>query len=91
MNKLREALSKASIALSWATHGHLTEGDAEKYLAIVDAALAEPLKNYEVGTQEEQAKRFDVYCHTGGGLCSSIDSCAECTIAWMHMPYEEVK
>jgi hypothetical protein len=66
----------------------------ERTLAVLrkaKSALAEPVLNCEVGTAEEQAKRFDVYCHTGGGLCLSIDSCAECTIAWMHMPYEEVK
>ena len=40
-NKIHDALLEASIALSWATHNHLTSGDAEKYLKIVDDALAE--------------------------------------------------
>ena len=44
-NKIRDALLEASIALSWATHNHLTSGDAEKYLKIVDDALSAPLRN----------------------------------------------
>ena len=44
-NKIRDALLEASIALSWATHNHLTSGDAEKYLKIVDDALSAPPRN----------------------------------------------
>lgn len=97
-NKLREALSKASIALSWATHGHLTEDDAKECLEVVDAALAEPLRNYEVGTAEEQYERFLQFCdkkihcedcplYERGGLVSM------CLVRWLQMPYnkEEAK
>jgi hypothetical protein len=72
-SKLREALSKASIALSWATHHHLTEDDAKECLAIVDAALDEPPRNYEVGTIEEQRERFILFCRRNSfrGVCSS--------------------
>lgn len=90
-SKLRKALLDASIALSWAAHHHLTEDDAKECLEVVEAALAEPLRNCEVGTAEEQAKRFDVYCHTGGHLCSALDTCSECVIAWTQKPYEEEK
>lgn len=44
-NKIRDALLEASIALSWATHNHLTSVDAEKYLKIVDDALSTPTRN----------------------------------------------
>ena len=40
--QMREALMDASVALSWASHGHLTQGDAQDYLAKVNAALALP-------------------------------------------------
>lgn len=59
--------------------------------AKASAALSYPPRNCDVGTIVEQAKRFDVYCHSEGGLCSVCDSCAECVIAWMQMPYEEAK
>jgi hypothetical protein len=89
MSKLRDALLKADVLISIATFDDGVKMDeVDKIRSEIKSALAEPVLNCEVGTAEEQAKRFDVYCHTGGGLCSSIDSCAECTIAWMHMPYE---
>lgn len=40
-NIIRGALLTASIALSWATHNHLTADDAEKCLELVDDALDE--------------------------------------------------
>jgi hypothetical protein len=40
-NIIRKALMEASIALSWATHGHLTADDAKECLELVDAALDE--------------------------------------------------
>lgn len=73
MSKLREALSKAGIALSWATHGHLTEDDAKECLEIVDAAIAEPLKNCEVGTPEEQYERWRSNC--GNGIPGCVSGC----------------
>lgn len=95
-NKLRKALSEASISLSWATHGHLTEEDAKKCLAIVDAALNEPLKNLEVGTPEEQYARWDKYCQSIGEKCSECslsksisDLTAKCFARWAQMPYEK--
>lgn len=92
-SKLREALSKASIALSWATHHHLTEDDAEECLAIVDAALAEPLRNCEVGTSEEQEERHDEYCASVISTCRGVSTrdCIRCFARWAQMPYEEVK
>lgn len=103
-SKLREVLSKAGIALSWATHGHLTEDDAEKYLAIVDAALSKPVLNCEVGTPEEQSDRFRKYCQweqcnfwtsLKGEACAFCPlkgigkESAPCIIHWLQMPYEK--
>jgi hypothetical protein len=97
MSKLREALSEASIALSWATHGHLTEDDAKECLEVVDAALAEPVLNCEVGTMAEQSKRHEEYCkaHTTNGRCVKCPLWQmrllgiNCAVAWSQMPYEK--
>lgn len=97
-SKTRKALSEAGIALSWATHGHLTEEDAKGCLAVVDAALAEPLRNCEVGSYEEQFGRWEKLCESNGGQCfkckfdTSCDLSAKCFAKWSQMAYEsEVK
>jgi hypothetical protein len=94
-SKIREALSKASIALSWATHHHLTEDDAKECLAIVDAALAEPVRNCDVGTAEEQEQRFIALCnkqHDDCFMCpvqNNIKAQCDCKFVWSQMPYEK--
>lgn len=55
------------------------------------AALALPPRNCDVGTAEEQHKRWNAFC-TGRGCCSSCPAYsvdADCSIAWAQMPYEE--
>lgn len=62
---------------------------------IARAALAEPVKNCDVGTAEEQAERFAEYCDSevckrkrcksqAKALCIEL-----CALAWAQMPYEE--
>jgi hypothetical protein len=63
----------------------------------IDEALAEPLRNCEVGTAEEQYTRFNRLCTRfadckncpiwRGGLVSR----SRCLAYWAHMPYEEEK
>lgn len=65
----------------------------------VDAALAAPPRNCEVGTAEEQARRFNDYCHKQGNSCSvgrSKGAClmfkghkVDCAIVWSRSPYEK--
>lgn len=95
-SKLREALEKAGVALSWAAHHHLTEDDAKECLEVVDAALAEPVRNCDVGTAEEQYKRFDKICsgpHTTEDcpLFEKTSPCCSplCFARWSQMPYKE--
>jgi hypothetical protein len=58
------------------------------------AALAEPLKNCEVGTAEEQSVRFYDYCltHSKSSVvcldCPLCDKSEMCEFAWANMPYE---
>lgn len=63
-NKLRDALKKILDLTN-----SLDENCAVDPVEIRDiakAALAEPVKNCEVGTAEEQAKRMDAYCASHG-------------------------
>ena len=95
---MRKALMEASIALSSATHHHLTEDDAKECLAVIESALSKPPRNCDVGTAEEQAKRFNSFCktHLSGirGICSPQCPCIECRsmfhclTKWAQMQYE---
>jgi hypothetical protein len=98
MSKLRKALSEAGIALSLATHSHLTEDDAKEFLAVVEDALKEPVLNCEVGTVEEQCARWDKHCQSMCERCSEcslhknyFDLTAKCYAKWVQMPYEKGK
>ena len=94
---MREALLEASIALSDATHHHMTEDDAKECLAVVVAALSAPPRNCDVGTPKEQSARFDAHCrkHMGCLTCPLREKDGgvpkHCELAWSQMPYKEVK
>ena len=86
--KMREALMEASIALSSATHHHMTEDDAKDCLAVIEAALSDPPRNCDVGTADEQSERFDRWCDRKNIKdCWGI-GCRKCLIAWAQMPYD---
>ena len=55
------------------------------------AALAEPVKNCEVGTVMEQKRRFSLHCLSLGNRCTVCPLFKErdCKLAWAQMPYEE--
>ena len=60
---------------------------------IAEAALAEPVLNCEVGTAEEQSRRFCAFCRPRTEPC---DGCAclegsrkgRCEFVWAQLPYE---
>lgn len=99
VKSMREALMEASIALSSATHHHLTEDDAKDCLAVIESALSKPPRNCDVGTADEQAKRFHSFCEKFQsriqGMCSPQCPCkdccdkCQCLIKWAQTPYEE--
>ena len=97
-NELREALKEI---------GHLVEqihflysdypSEIHEIARKVNATLAEPVKNYEVGSPEEQLARFKKFC-------ARFDCCdcpvrkkwnfkptgdESCLLLWTSMPYEE--
>lgn len=70
--------------------------NAQYQLDKADEALAEPLRNCDVGTAEEQAERFDEFClvHWGTNDMSG-ENCRHCPLSpfnckleWAKMPYE---
>jgi hypothetical protein len=58
-------------------------------------AYEEPLRNCEVGTAEEQTKRFQKFCsaHTDCYKCDCPcdNNDGGCQLRWAQTPYEEVK
>lgn len=94
--KLREALERIA---------HYTDnrdGMDDPYCAdghiladIAKEALKEPIRNCDVGTAEEQSRRFEEYCESEvckRNRCKSQAKalCIErCALAWAQMPYEE--
>ena len=97
--KLREACANiAEYARS--AMCHTTDAHVLGYLNQIEgwakAALAEPVKNCEVGTAEEQAERFSAYCRAHKHPESECLPCplfgqtgGYCELAWAQMPYEE--
>ena len=100
-NKIRAALEQAKeiarTIYSTSETGSPHEDLAEKIVELAHAALAEPVRNYEVGTAMEQAKRMDAYCARYGeriGCSWRCDNCPLCSIdrcdlVWAQMPYAE--
>lgn len=99
-NKLRDALSDACYAMF--NFLKTQNGGYEEMAIALDkakSALAEPIRNCDVGTAEEQAERFYSFCktHQSGilGICSSQCPCKDCCnmchclTKWAQMPYEE--
>lgn len=102
-SKLREAFSRLVREIEDGMLVELSskfEHDlAKSLLAEVKSALAEPRRNCDVGTAEEQAQRFLKFCKRNQspiqGMCSSSCPCkhqpdmCHCYAAWAQMPYEE--
>ena len=89
-NKLREAL-ETLVDLVDAWKDHLPSAIEEEVSTALDkanAALDEPVRNYEVGTVEEQLKRqYDTMCNTKA--CPDYWSCRYCFAKWAQLPYVE--
>ena len=96
-SKLREALTKILNLIN-----SLDEDCAVDPVEIRDiakTALAEPVKNCEVGSVAEQKKRFKDFCKEGklsridlGAYCAYDCPCRDsydCKLEWAQMPYRE--
>ena len=63
---------------------------------IAEAAISSTPRNCDIGTVEEQAKRFHSFCKSNkqpGDVYScercQLNSIEDCELAWSQMPYEE--
>lgn len=102
-NKLREALKQAKeiarTIYSTSDKGSSHEDLAGKIVELANAALAEPVKNCDVGTVEEQFARFRKFCKKDSmdsfestAYCAYECPCGnnyDCKLAWAQMPYSE--
>ena len=94
--KMREALSDACYAMfNFLKTQNGGYGEMAKALDKAKAALAAPPRNCDIGTDEEQSRRYEELCdrHTCGSRCSA-SGCPmyehDCSpFAWGQMPYEE--
>lgn len=90
--KMREALSDACYAMF--NFLKMQNGGYEEMAKALDkakAALAEPPRNCDVGTAEEQLNRFIAFCLSRKcNECPFVSSTyGECGVRWSQMPYEE--
>lgn len=98
-NKLRKALETlVDVVDAWKDHlpPVIRDGELAKAIKKAEAALAEPVKNNEVGTVEKQAARHHAWCRRYGINgdnkvdCAHPDmSCDLCTLRWAQLPYVE--
>lgn len=73
------------------------DGTGRPLICVVEDALTAPVRNCDVGTAEEQAKRMDRFCashgmHTDGGfVCENCNlyRVFNCKLHWAQMPYKE--
>ena len=105
VKEMREALSRIlGIADHLQTRFSIPKLASEEILElkqIAESTLSAPLRNVDVGTAEEQAKRFSAFCGEYRaqsdikGMCSSLCPCirccdmCHCLTKWLQMPYEE--
>jgi len=96
--KMREALVLA-LSLLDLKEGVSYKIVSQKDIDFMKAALAEPARNYEVGTAEEQFVRFGKFCNRhflAKARCDKDCPCYDfhmsgcsCCFLWAQMPYEE--
>lgn len=98
-NKMREALKDIG-RLVEQIHFLYSDYPSEihEIARKVNAALAEPVKNCEVGTAEEQEKRFHDFCRArhlprmeDSSYCAykcPLEGGTCCELQWAQMPYE---
>lgn len=97
-NKLRETmLSIRADILKRRSENvwYITDSDI---LEKINSALAEPVKNCEVGTAEEQSERFDKFCHENINVQRCCGDCPafrttrdDCELVWAQLPYKAKK
>jgi hypothetical protein len=88
-NKLRESLKEIADICDGKDIGGLDR--LVSIYNIAKHALAEPLRNCDVGSAVEQTERHDKYCERfiSEGCGASTNDCIACFARWTQMPYEK--
>lgn len=98
MKAMREALIRARNAMVAVVESVGGEENKE-VLKAIDAALAKPPRQCDVGSVKEQKERFKEFCKKGklgridlGAYCAYDCPCRnsyDCKLEWAQMPYRE--
>ena len=103
VNNMKAMREEVSALLAWAENNLrlspdlLKEGTrecCEFVVACCKSALAEPPRQCDVGTADEQNNRHGVWCSkhdVNGDMeadCAN-NACSQCILKWGQMPYEE--
>lgn len=95
--KLREALETILFTARECDAQYMANA-LEAIMESASAALAVPPRNCDVGTAEEQAVRFELFCNqyrVGGKVCVDCpfanNRAEQCSMRWAQMPYETTK
>ena len=93
--KMRETIKRIRDGV---LKGEASSGNLAWIVNLCDECLAMPPRNCDVGTAEEQAMRYKIFCENHSGWdgqkrfgclnCQFIDV-DECEFAWAQMPYNE--
>ena len=89
-----KAMREALVIVKRLFDGRLMwQPDIRKAHEAVDAALAKPPRNCDVGTAEEQTRRWNRFCYRHECLSCPVKPIGEvdCILAWSQMPYDETK
>lgn len=96
---MREALKEARRVLRKIYKPELSPLDGDNRLisatvGIINAALSAPARQCDVGTPEEQFKRFLAFCQSESRGCehcpanmTRLRGTSNCDLAWAQMPY----
>lgn len=87
--KMREALEAIKDTLDkWRLNG-VEYWQYSELFDIANTVLSAPPRNCDVGTAEEQYRRFLKFCH--GEICEKcpVHDARSCKLAWAQMPYGE--
>lgn len=95
-SKIREAIENSNGLLEELMRLGEWSESAREQIKENKTALAEPLRNCDVGTAEEQSARYAKFCYAHRSYekgCGGCPLCGEpcCELAWAQMPYEEAK
>jgi hypothetical protein len=88
-SKLRESLKEILEIVSPISTGD-DDDPVERVAKIAEAALAEPIRNCDIGTAEEQYKRFRDMCFNTN--CEGLvkhNTLSEYAFKWAQMPYKK--